>query len=401
MFKKMRLITFSYSVLFLFTLFCFASDNVTYKNNFGRDFLLGANNPVEASSYSRNKAQVLAAKKKNDALNLVAINSIRAICKLLEDKDLSFFDATDGANQCHLNTLLVVKLANDKSFRNFCKDLSSLSDEELMKKLTKKNDVNVDYLKLLSLSALRYVIDRQTACVREHTFDELVKLLDLGNEKYAQSFLKNSQRFQRAGKAIGMAICQELADLRLRLYKEEIENNTAIKVNMIKNGVNMSDDFLEICYDGKLRNVGTDTIKTIPKFLSLLFFMSVYPEFAKQIPIYIQFVCDNKIIGYADSSLDKFLPNPGIGPTIAILMKSISDLGKNAKVDPNTGLLNGYSPRDVILMGGAYFVEKYQPEGKDLSRKYIRAFDKVLQKYLDVQRSLGIEILHFKPLYIK
>jgi len=390
-----RFLIISTSVVLFFG-FSFATDKETAYADFGKIFLLGASAPVEKNL--TNKLQISQAKQKNAALSTLAIKTIRAVCKLFNSGDISFFDPTDGANQCHLNTLLIVKGSQNEVFKKFCNELTGLSDHEMIEKVLLKNDNEIDLLRLLTLSMLRYVPDAPVKMARDYTFNDLSNILEI--DDYAKTLLSNSQRFQRgAGLPIGIAICKELANLRFKIYQEILDQHPDIVESAHKNGFNIPKNILDACYQPLLRKSGNDVIYTLPKLLSLTLFLSAYQSgFFQEKPIYIKFMCDGKVIGYADSSLEKLRPSAPHGPMICI--KMVSDDPKNPKkikALPDTGLLEGYSPKDLILMGGAYFVEKYQPEGKVISRKFMPDFDQILNNYLAIQKDLGIHIIHFNP----
>lgn len=324
----------------------------------------------------------------------LCINTIKAVGKLMQQRYLDYFDSTDRANQCHLNTLRVVLISQNEEFKKSCIKLATLSDEALKEEITRMSERYKDYIRLLCLSVLRYVPGAPASDARFHSFEELARLLDMPEKSELLHGMLYGTR--NAAGFLGAETCRQLAELRYKLYQQLLDNHPGIrKIETFQ----IPDRFTNAVFSDIYKKA---EIRTYPKLLSmktLIAFIKNSPLFAEE-PIYIKFLCNKKLLGYCDHTLKNFVSNVPYGPMLQVYMVS-EDVKEDVHFDPKTGLLRGVTPKDIMMIGAAYFVENNQPQGKDISRKYIPNFDKVMEYYLKLREKTGIHIIHFSPVWEK
>jgi hypothetical protein len=359
---------------------------MVHQNNseFGTQFVLGDG----AARFSKTNPDTM---KQFESL---CINTIRAVGKLLKEEYLDYFDATDRANQCHLNTLRVVLMSQDETFRKNCIKLSTLPDAALKEEIMQMPQHYKDHLRLLCLSILRYVPGAPASDARFHSFEELARLLGMPEKSELLHGMLYGTR--NAAGFLGAEICRQLAELRYKLYQQLLDNHPKIrKIETFQ----IPDRFTNAVFSDIYKKA---EIRTYPKLLSmetLIAFIKNSPLFAEK-PIYIKFLCNKKLLGYCDHTLRKFVSHAPSGPMLQVHTLS-KDIKEDVHFDSETGLLRGVTPEDIMMIGAAYFVENNQPQGKDISRKYIPNFDDVMKDYLKLRDEKGIHIIHFSPVWEK
>ncbi len=386
MVARMILKHIKYVLLVLTILYPSVQMAMDHKNTsgFGTQFILGDG----ATRFLKTKPDTM---KQFESL---CINVIRAAGKLIKQKDLDYFDATDRANQCHLNTLRVVLISQDEKFKENCIKLPTLSDEELKEEIIQMPEHYRDHVRLLCLSILRYVPGAPASDARFHSFKELAQLLGMPEKSELLYGMLYGTR--NAAGFLGSETCRQLSELRYKLYQQLLDKHPEIrKIETFR----IPDKFTDAVFSDIYKRA---EIRTYPKLLSIKTLIALIKNsllFVSK-PIYIKFLCNKKLVGYCDHMLKKFVSNVPFGPMLQVHMLS-EDINEDVHFDPETGLLRGVTPEDIMMIGAAYFVENNQQQGKDISRKYILNFDDAVKDYLKLREKIGIHIIHFSPLWEK
>lgn len=315
------------------------------------------------------------------------LKGIKAACKTLQEGKLEFFDGSDRTNQCHLNALLVVMAFQDGEFKQHCTALANLPAAELLKALATMEVGIQERLRFLTLNILRYMPNP------DHGLNEILGQLDIKTKEEKSFFDKFRKGRPRVFEAINAELCAQLANVRLRLCEQRVLSIESVR-SQIK--FNIPPSLADACFITKFKNA---QLPTLPKFLSIQIFLAAVQDPSLTMPpIYMKLVCNGKLVGYIDYTLQRFTSQSITGPAIFINTETV-DKSKEVTFDQETGLLRGFTPQEIIMSCAAYFVEKDQPEGKAISRQYMPDFDEVLNKYLAIQKEHGVMILHMWPIW--
>jgi len=320
--------------------------------------------------------------KKLGSLTLKAVRA--ACCKLLEGS-LEYFDGRDRTNQCHMNALLVIMIAQDAEFRKICSRLASLSaDQDLIGAIQSLEKKDKDRLRFLTLNILRCLP------TPDHDFEDLVQQLQLTDEKQLwDKMLKATGRYQAK---LAAEQCAQLAELRLKLVEQYILSIESIRQRI---PFTIHDSLNQLCFETPFKGA---VLKTLPKILSIKIFLAAVqdPELTRP-PIFMKLECNKRLVGYIDHTLQKFIPHAPQGPIIFI--ESQSDNTSDSIVFyPETGLLKGFTPEQFIMASAVYFVETKQREGIKITEKYVPDLQQFMNTYLDIKKQLGTMIIHMWPM---